>query len=235
MGAGVLPACEPNPTRLRHTQAMWHMRTIRGLLAFAAALAGSAVVFVQPGVASGDSSSSDHVYGGLIKASFPAGWHVLEHGASLTSQSNSIVYAANQPIHFTCMTTTQGPERTLTECQGPLTRLKSNGVLVRWDANGDPGQNIKKYLGQGRPLTIDGLHASVQITPNGTCYAAISMMGTNSFMQKQEAVGSQETISAVVAGRVPYNYLTFNACIRGPDLPSLTRSVMASLRSTKVL
>ena len=214
---------------------MLRRSTIRGLLAVVSALVVFAVVFVQLGFANGDSGSSDHVYGDLIKASFPAGWHVLEHGASLSSQSNSIVYASNQPIHFTCTTTAQGPEATVTQCHGPLTRLKSNGVLLRWDNNGDPGRMIETYLGQGRPLTIDGLPASVQITPNGTCYAAVSIPGTNSIMQKQEAVGSQETISAVVAGRVPNNYLTFNACIRGPDLSSLTRSVMASLRSTKVL
>jgi hypothetical protein len=199
------------------------------------ALVVSAVAFIQAGVANGDSRSSDHVYGGLIKASFPAGWHVLEHDASLTSQSNSIVYASNQPIHFTCTTTTQTPGFTVTQCQGPLNQLKSNGVLVRWDANGLPGWSIDKYGGQGRPLTIDGLPAKIQITPNGTCDAAISTLGTNSFMQKQEAVGSQETISAVVAERVPNNYLTFNACIRGPDSRRLTESVMASLRATKVL
>jgi hypothetical protein len=108
-------------------------------------------------------------------------------------------------------------------------------VLVGWDANGLPGWSIDKYGGQGTPLTIDGLPAKFQITPNGTCDAAISTLGTNSFMQEQEAVGSQGTISAVVAERVPNNYLTFNACIRGPDLPRLTQSVMASLRTTKVL
>jgi hypothetical protein len=200
------------------------------------ALVVSAVAFIQAGITNGDSRSSDHVYGGMIKASFPAGWHVLEHDACLTSQSNSIVYASNQPIHFTCTTTTtQTPGFTVTECQGSLNQLKSNGVLVRWDANGLPGRSIDKYGGQGRPLTIDGLPAKIQITPNGTCDAAISTLGTNSFMQKQEAVGSQETISAVVAERVPNNYLTFNACTRGPGLARLTQSVMASLRTTKVL
>ena len=39
---------------------------------------------IQSGVASGDSSPSDHVYGDVIEASFPVGWHVLEHSASLT-------------------------------------------------------------------------------------------------------------------------------------------------------
>ena len=157
----------------------------------------------------------------MIKASFPAGWHILAHGASLSSQSNSIVYASNQAIHFTCTTTTLRPGLTITQCQGPLTRLKTNGVLMRWDNNGFPGWNINEDGGQGKRLSIDGLPARVQIIPHGACYAAIHATGTD--MQEQEAVGSQETISAVVTTRIPNNYLTFNACIRGPHLAGLTR------------
>lgn len=43
------------------------------------------------------------------------------------------------------------------------------------------------------------------------------------------------TISAVVAARVPNNYLTVNACIRGPDLTGLSKAVMKSLRSIKIV
>lgn len=214
------------------------LRAMRQWTGVSRALFGALVsvgVILQPAFAAGDSPSPSHLYGGLIRASFPVGWHVLEHEASLTSQSNSIMYVSNQPIHFTCTTTTQRPGVTDTQCGGPLTRLKPNGVLLRWDANGFPGWNINNDGGQGRSLTIDGLPAKVQITPHGTCWAAVVTMGTNSSMQKQADIGSQETISAVVSARIPNNYLTFNACIRGPDLTRLSKWVMESLRSTKVV
>ncbi len=82
---------------------------------------------------------------------------------------------------------------------------------------------------------IDGLPAKVQVTAHGTCWAAVVTLGTNSSIQKQAAIGSQETISAVVPARIPNNFLTFNACIRGPDLTKLSKSVMEFLRSTKVV
>jgi hypothetical protein len=178
------------------------------------------------------SSPVRHSYDGLT-VSFPAGWKVLNHSVSLTSESNTILYASNQAIHFKCVTT-QVAGGSRTDCQGPLTRLRPNGALVQWDLMGQPGGNVSQVLGQGKSLTVDGLSAKVTITPGGTCYAAIHALGSNAFDQEQEAVGSQETIRAVVATRMPANYLTFNACMRGPDLKGLTRSLMASLRSTKV-
>jgi hypothetical protein len=213
--------------------AMRRTRKNRGRLVLAGALAAAATLPALSGNASGsDSSPVRHSYDGLT-VSYPSGWQVVDHAVSLTSQSNSILYAANQAIHFKCVTTDVAGG-TRTDCQGPLTRLRTNGVLVQWDLNGEPGWNINEDGALGGRTTIDGLPARVSISLGGTCYAAVHALGTNEFVQKQEAVGSQETINAIVSAREPDNYLTFAACIRGPDLAGLRRSVMESLRSTKI-
>jgi hypothetical protein len=204
-------------------------RRLSGVVAFAA-LAG---VLVSPGAGAAASTLVPHSSSALT-AGFPAGWTVLDHDVPLTSQSNTIMYASNQAIHFRCVTT-QVAGGSSTECQGPLARLHHNSALVQWDLVGNPVPDQSEALGRGRPLTIDGLPARMTITPGGPCLAALHALGLNAFDEKQEAVGSQETISATVATPEPANYLTFNACMRGPDFKGLTRTLVASLQSTKVL
>lgn len=213
---------------------MRERRNFRGRVVQVTVLGAIFGLLILSGSASAGSGLVRHSADGVLTTSFPAGWKVLNHVVPLTSQSNTILYASNRAIHFKCVTT-QVAGGSRTDCHTPLTRLQRNSALVQWDLMGDPDPDQSQVLGQGKSLTIDGLPARVRISPGGTCYAAIHALGLNAFNQKQEAVGSQETISAVVATRMPANYLTFNACMRGPDLAGLTKLLMASLRSTRVL
>jgi hypothetical protein len=176
--------------------------------------------------------ASVHSSFGGLKFSFPAGWKVLKHEVGLSSQSNSILFASNQPLHFYCGNLIV-PQGTIRNCTGPLTRLHRNSALVQWGAMGDPFP-AAEVLGTGKTTTIGGQRAKVTITSSDQCYAALHTLGPISDEDIQENVGSQENIFAVIAERSPSNYLTFDACIRGPDIAGVRRSLMTSLRSTRI-
>jgi hypothetical protein len=211
---------------------MRHWR-VAALVGVAAACAAGFAQAAPGGV----TSAVRHTYGGVLALSFPPGWHVVEQVEALSSMSmsNSVVSASDQVFHLNCITTTPRMGSTGGVCRATPLRLRPNGVLEQWDQDGFPGWSIDESGIRGRSTTIDGLPALVSVTPDGTCHAALEALGTIAFERNQEAVGGDETITAVVSAREPGNFFTFSACIRGPNVAGLTNVVMASLRSARVL
>lgn len=160
-----------------------------------------------------------------------------ERITSLTSESNSLVFASNQPLHFTCFSNSpsSGGAKPFTGCQGPFTRLRPGGVLVQWDEIGSPGPNMLSDVHLGRKLKSDGLPARLTISPSDVCDLCLHSTVTNPSPRIPFITGSQETVSVILAARQPANYFSFNACIRGPHVGRTTNEVLAFLRSTKVL
>ena len=204
------------------------------LLVLAGLVAACTVIVVQPASAK-SVAVSERTYGGVLKAEFPAGWRVQEHVAELTSESDSLVFASNQLMHFTCYST--GSPGAFGHCQGPISQLKPNGVLAEWNQIVTENPNdISSDTHFGRLLTIDGLPARLTITKSDVCNAGLRPVATSpSSFSKPGVLGSQETIDLALASRQPDDWFAFNACIRGPDLARLTALVLASLRSTQVL
>jgi hypothetical protein len=188
-------------------------------LVLAGLLAINAVGVAQP--ASASSEVSEHVYGGVLKAEFPARWHVLEHAALLSFESNSLVFASNEQLHFTCISThSPAASSQFSNCQGPLAQLRPNGVLAEWDQIAvESPVNISTDTQLGRLLTIDGLPARLTITKSDTCNAALRLPASSPASFSEPGVmGSQETVSLALASQQPDDWFAFNACIRGPHL-----------------
>jgi hypothetical protein len=148
-----------------------------------------------------------------LSFAYPASWTVA-HYDERTSFSDLIVELSSQPMHDPCAPTSTGSRHV---CLFPVTELRDDAVLVEWSGNGFPGWTIEKAPGVTQ--TIGSRPARVQISRPGTCHS----------------IGAQETITAFIAMKVPDNYYSFTACIRGPDVTATARAVLKSLRSTKFL
>ena len=181
--------------------------TLRRLLA----LSGAAGAIFSTGVLMVGASTPNREYDqGPLRFTYPHSWRDVEHYTELTNFSSVIVFLSNQKLHAPC-TRTKTPEVSSTHCGWPVSRLKPDGILAEWSTSGSPSWTI-----DDAPGTLQMI-GGVQVTCPGS----------------SQAIGGQETISAVVKESVPNNYYSFMACMRGPNLARTTSSMMASLRSTQ--
>ncbi len=154
-----------------------------------------------------------------LSFTYPAAWFLAHNEVSLTSQSNGIVDLSSQPIAVHCRPNTVNGKLTLSGPQDcaplPPTALEKDGVYVRWTGLGTPGGFVWRQ--HGKATEVGGLPAKIQVDASTrTC----------------QLMGGQEVITTLV-NTAPANFDRINACLRGPQLNSDAREVMAMLQSTR--
>jgi hypothetical protein len=144
--------------------------------------------------------------GNGLRFEHPACWTPVHHD-EVSTVSTSLIDLSNEPMHHPCTT-----NQFSSVCGWPLTKLSSEGVLVRWSSNGSPGW----HLGPGTPLTVGGLPASEQVSQPGIC----------------SSIGADETITVEVAFTPASDYYSLWACLDGPDVTQAASQVQRMLAST---
>jgi hypothetical protein len=147
----------------------------------------------------------------FLALQYPAGWKALQ-SPSGALHFQPMVYLSAQPAHDPC--TRAG---TTTACGWPVRTLRPNSVLVMWENRGAPDWSLA--AAQGTKIRVDGRPAVRAVTRPGAC----------------GAIGADATVSVEIQRPLRYNWTSFTACLRGPDLSTQERTVSAILASTRFL
>jgi len=172
-------------------------------------VAGCGTRSARPTPAFAHFSSND----GALSLDYPGAWQLrlpdqVNHG----SFSSPIVFLATQPLQAQCIVRKTKDSESIT-CGRPLYRLDPGSIFVSLSADGSPGWTLAEA--SGKREKIAGRPARVSIERPGAC----------------ASLGAQETISVEIDRRVPSNWYSLQACLRGPGLAARERQVRALLSS----
>lgn len=135
---------------------------------------------------------------------YPYSWRAYEFLWSSSFQS-SLAYVSNVPLHFPCVGRPLGAS-----CTGPVASLPRDGALVIWTENGWPGWTFARA--RGRPLQIHGVRARLQtLVPQRAWCPRFTARMLDIVIERKD---------------VPDNWYEMRACLTGPHLPEVQRTVM---------
>jgi hypothetical protein len=123
----------------------------------------------------------------------------------------SLIWAGTEPFRNPCASTTDGGATTVT-CGAPIAPLRPDGIAVAWYVGGLRGLDLLP----GKPTTIAGLPAKVDVVPGGC-----------------PQLGGEELVAAWIETKRQRALYQFRACLRGPDLAARELAVSNVLASAR--